>query len=218
MGDFDEKIVQLKNALVIRDRKSFMDLTGELVEKGIDTVDLIERGFRAGMEEVGGKFEALEIFIPDMIEAAEIMEEGLRILRPILEKKKELKTLGRVVLGTIQGDVHEIGKNIVKIMLQGAGFEVIDLGRDVEIMRFVDCVKEKKPDLVGISALMTNTMVNIPKVIECLRELGLRDNVKVMVGGAPVLEEWALKIGADGYGENAMEAVEVAKKLLNIKN
>ncbi|RLE11311.1 dimethylamine corrinoid protein 3 [Candidatus Aerophobetes bacterium] len=218
MGDFDEKIVQLKNALVIRDRKSFMDLTGELVEKGIDTVDLIERGFRAGMEEVGGKFEALEIFIPDMIEAAEIMEEGLRILRPILEKKKELKTLGRVVLGTIQGDVHEIGKNIVKIMLQGAGFEVIDLGRDVEIMRFVDCVKEKKPDLVGISALMTNTMVNIPKVIECLRELGLRDNVKVMVGGAPVLEEWALKIGADGYGENAMEAVGVAKKLLNIKN
>jgi len=218
MGDFDEKIVQLKNALVIRDRKSFMDLTGELVEKGIDTVDLIERGFRAGMEEVGRKFEALEIFIPDMIEAAEIMEDCLRILRPILEKKKELKTLGRVVLGTIQGDVHEIGKNIVKIMLQGAGFEVIDLGRDVEIMRFVDCVKEKKPDLVGISALMTNTMVNIPKVIECLRELGLRDNVKVMVGGAPVLEEWALKIGADGYGENAMEAVEVAKKLLNIKN
>lgn len=218
MGDFDEKIVQLKNALVIRDRKSFMDLTGELVEKGIDTVDLIERGFRAGMEEVGRKFEALEIFIPDMIEAAEIMEDGLRILRPILEKKKELKTLGRVVLGTIQGDVHEIGKNIVKIMLQGAGFEVIDLGRDVEIMRFVDCVKEKKPDLVGISALMTNTMVNIPKVIECLRELGLRDNVKVMVGGVPVLEEWALKIGADGYGENAMEAVGVAKKLLNINN
>ncbi len=218
MGDFDEKIVRLKNALVIRDRKSFMDLTRELVEKGIDPVDLIERGFRAGMEEVGRKFEALEIFIPDMIEAAEIMEEGLRILRPILEKKKELKTLGRVVLGTIQGDVHEIGKNIVKIMLQGAGFEVIDLGRDVEIMRFVDCVRNEKPDLVGISALMTNTMVNIPKVIEYLRELGLRDSVKVMVGGAPVLEEWALKIGADGYGENAMEAVEVAKKLLNIKN
>jgi 5-methyltetrahydrofolate--homocysteine methyltransferase len=156
----------------------------------------------------------LEIFIPDMITAADIMNEGLEILQPALKEQGDGGTKGRILLGTIQGDVHEIGKNIVRILLEGSGFEVIDLGRDVNVLTFIDRYQELRPDVIGISALMTNTMVNIPRVIEDLKRLGVRGDVKIMVGGAPVLPDWAEEIGADGCGQSAREAVVLAKQWL----
>ena len=212
--DIFEKIY---SAIVNRDREKAIDLSKEIVEKGIDPVQAIEQGFKRGMEKIGDLFADLEIFIPDMISAADIMNEGLAILRPYLKIKGEEMLYGKILLGTIQGDVHEIGKNIVKVLLEGSGFEVIDLGRDVDVLTFIDKYQELNPDIIGISALMTTTMVNIPRVIENLKTLGIREEVKIMVGGAPVLPEWAEEIGADGYGNNAREAVEVAKKLLREK-
>jgi corrinoid protein of di/trimethylamine methyltransferase len=209
--DIFEKIEQ---AIVSRDRDQAIRLAEEIVAKGIDPVQAIERGFKRGMERIGDMFADLEIFIPDMITAADIMNEGIAILRPHMKLTGEATGTGRILLGTIQGDVHEIGKNIVKVLLESAGFEVTDLGRDVNVLTFIDRYQELKPDIIGISALMTTTMVNIPRVIENLKTLGLRERVKIMVGGAPVLPEWAEEIGADGYGESAKEAVQVAKRLM----
>ena len=206
---------KIYNAIVSRNRAEVIKLAKEVRDRGIDPVQAIEKGFKKGMETIGEKFADLEIFIPDMITAADIMNEGLDILRPVLKAMGGNVSTGKILLGTIQGDVHEIGKNIVKIMLEGSGYEVIDLGRDVDVLTFVDKFQELKPDIIGISALMTNTMVNIPRVIENLKALGIRDNVKIMVGGAPVLPDWAEEIGADGWGDSAKEAVKLAKKWLS---
>jgi corrinoid protein of di/trimethylamine methyltransferase len=206
---------QIYDAIVNRDRDKVIKLAEEVRDRGIDPVQAIEKGFKRGMEKIGEMFADLEIFIPDMITAAEIMNQGLDILRPVLKAMGGKISSGRILLGTIQGDVHEIGKNIVKIMLEGSGYEVIDLGRDVDVLTFVDKYQELKPDIIGISALMTNTMVNIPRVIENLKTLGVRDDVKIMVGGAPVLPDWAEEIGADGYGDSAKDAVKLAEKWLS---
>jgi len=207
-----EKIYE---AIVTRNEEQVIALSKEVVEKKIDPVEAIEKGFRRGMKEIGDRFERLEIYLPEMILAADIMNKGIEILRPYLQAQTNSANTGKILLGTIQGDVHEIGKNIVKILLEGAGFEVIDLGKDVNVFTFIDKFQELQPDIIGISALMTNTMENIPRVIENLKALGLRDKVKIMVGGAPVLPDWAEEIGADGYGDNATEAVELAKKWIS---
>ena len=201
---------KIQDAIVNRNKEEVVRLSREIIEKGIDPVEAIEKGFRKGMEEIGEKFERLEIYLPEMIMAADVMNEGIDILRPALEGKGIKQE--KILLGTIEGDVHDIGKNIVKILLEGTGFEVIDLGKDVNVMTFVDRFKELETDVIGISALMTSTMGNIPKVIENLEIVGLKDKVKIMVGGAPVLPEWAEEIGADGYGENAARAAELAKE------
>ncbi len=201
-------------AVVNRDRDRVIELAKEVVSRSIDPTEAIEKGFKRGMEKIGDMFAELEIFIPDMITAADIMNEGLDILQPVL-KSRGVKAQGKILLGTIQGDVHEIGKNIVKILLEGAGFEVVDLGRDVNVLTFIDRYREIEPDIIGISALMTNTMINIPRVIEDLKKLGVRDKVKIMVGGAPVLPDWAESIGADGYGESAKDAVKLAQEWMS---
>jgi trimethylamine corrinoid protein len=203
---------QIYSAIVERNRDEVLRLSREVVDKGVDPEKAIEQGFKKGMEKIGDLFADLEIFIPDMIEAADIMNEGLEILKPELEKRSAGKKRGSILLGTIQGDVHEIGKNIVKILLEGAGFQVTDLGRDVNVLTFIDRYQELKPDIIAISALMTNTMINIPRVIEDLKRIGERDKVKIMVGGAPVLPEWADEIGADGCGNTAKEAVRLAEE------
>jgi trimethylamine corrinoid protein len=203
---------KIYKAIINRDRDEVLNLSREVVKKGIDPSKAIEQGFKRGMEKIGDLFADLEIFIPDMIQAADIMNEGLEILQPLLKAQGGATRRGRILIGTIQGDVHEIGKNIVKILLEGAGFEVIDLGRDVNVLTFIDKYQELKPDIIGISALMTNTMINIPRVIEELNQIGVRDQVKIMVGGAPVLPEWAEEIGADGCGQSAKEAVLLAQK------
>jgi trimethylamine corrinoid protein len=209
--DLFERICE---AVVQRDRDEVLKLAKEVVAKDVDPAQAIEHGFKRGMERIGDMFADLEIFIPDMITAADIMNEGLEILQPALKKHGAGGMKGKILLGTIQGDVHEIGKNIVRILLEGSGYEVIDLGRDVNVLTFIDKYEELKPDIIGISALMTNTMINIPRVIEDLKRLDVRDDVRIMVGGAPVLPDWAEEIGADGCGQSAREAVQLAKRWL----
>ncbi|MEM1550264.1 MAG: cobalamin-dependent protein, partial [Candidatus Methanomethylicia archaeon] len=158
-----------------------------------------------------------EIFLTELAIAAEAMKEALKIFEPaILKSGRERKVLGRIVIGTVEGDIHDIGKNIVSTLLMASGFEVIDLGVDVPVEVFVEKVKELKPDILALSALMTTTMIKMVDVIKALEREGLRDKVKVMIGGAPTSKDWAREIGADGHGVDAIEAVEVAKKLIGV--
>jgi corrinoid protein of di/trimethylamine methyltransferase len=155
------------------------------------------------------------LFIPDLMMSSKAMKEGIAVLEPeMMKRKQKLQTLGKVVIGTVQGDIHEIGKTLVATMLSANGFEVHDLGVDVSPQRFVDAVREVNADVVGLSALLTTTMLNQEAVILTLKEAGLRDQVKVIIGGVPTSPEWAEEIGADAYAENATEAVEVVKGLV----
>ncbi|NPE29301.1 dimethylamine corrinoid protein 3 [Methanococcoides sp. SA1] len=178
-------------------------------------VELIDNGLAAGMNEVGVLFERGKLFLPHVMMAADAMSAGVELLQDELGASEGASSkLGVIVNGTVEGDVHDIGKAIVSTMLQAAGFEVHDIGRDVPIQNFIDKVKETNADMVGLSALMTTTLQGQKEVIELLKENGLRDSVKVMVGGAPATDAWAKKCGADCYAENASEAVTKAKELL----
>jgi len=166
-----------------------------------------------GIEIVGQNFAAGKFYLPDLLLGAKSMEAGIKILEPLLAGKNR-DFLGKVLMGTVEGDLHEIGKNIVIMMLKTSGFEVLDLGIDVPAKKFIEKIKEQRPDIVGISALLTTTVARQKEIIELLEEEGLRKSVKVMIGGAPINQAWADKIGADGYAEDATVAVEVAKKLM----
>lgn len=205
---------EMAKAVIEGDEERTVSLAKEALSKGVNPTEAIEKGFAEGMKEIGRLFETLEIYLPQVIISADAMTAGVEVFREYLFGKERGLPKKTVLLGTIQGDVHDIGKNIVKIMLESNGFKVYDLGRDVSVLDFTEKVKELCPDIVAVSALMTTTMVHMPKLIEALKEEKLREKVKVMVGGAPVLPEWAKKIGADGYGESAMEAVRVAKSLV----
>jgi 5-methyltetrahydrofolate--homocysteine methyltransferase len=206
-------ILELSGEVQKGEIDSVKRLVQKAVDHGIAPMEILESGLRTAMEEVGRKFECLEIFLPEMMRAADAMAAGVETLQPHLGSGEGEATKGRILLGTVEGDVHDIGKNIVGIMLEGSGFEVVDLGYDVSVLAFAEKVMEIKPDIVGMSALMTGTMVHMPRLIDALQERDCRDQVKVIVGGAPVLPEWAEEIGADGYGENAVEAVKLAKEL-----
>jgi len=208
---------EMAKAVIDGDEERTVTLAKEALEEGLDPTEAIEKGLAEGMKEVGRRFEKLEVYLPEMIISADAMTAGVEIFRQHLLARGGETPKKTVLLGTIQGDVHDIGKNIVKIMLESNGFKVYDLGRDVPVFDFIEKVKELSPDIIGVSALMTTTMVYMPKLIEALKEEKLREKVKVMVGGAPVLPEWAKKIGADGYGESAMEAVRVAKRLVGLQ-
>jgi dimethylamine corrinoid protein len=210
-------LVEMAKAVIDGDEERTAALAREALQKGMDPAEAIEKGFARGMNEVGRLFESLEIFLPQVILSADAMTAGVEVFREFLKARGGEVSRKSVLLGTIQGDVHDIGKNIIRIMLESNGFEVYDLGRDVPVLRFLEKVKELKPDVVGVSALMTTTMVHMPRLIEALKEQGLRDKVKIMVGGAPVLPDWARSIGADGYGVSAMEAVRVAKELAGLE-
>ncbi|MEM0007604.1 MAG: corrinoid protein [Candidatus Bathyarchaeia archaeon] len=187
----------------------------EAVKLGVDLLKAIEEGLARGIREVGEKFANGEAFLPELVMAAETMKKALEVLEPELRRaKKERKALGKVLLGTVAGDIHSIGKTIVGSMLTANGFEVYDIGEDVPAEKFVEKIKELKPDVVGLSALLTTTLPEQRTVIEALKREGLRDKVKVIIGGAPASREWAEEIGADGYGADATEAVEVVKRLL----
>jgi len=191
------------------------ELASEVLRAGIDPLAAIEQGFKPGMDVVGEGFAKGELFIPDLMMSSKAMQEGIAVLEPeLLKRKQQLKTLGTVVIGTVQGDIHEIGKTLVATMLTANGFQVRDLGVDVSPQRFVDAVREVNADVVGLSALLTTTMLNQEAVILTLKEAGLRDQVKVIIGGVPASPEWASEIGADAYAENATEAVEVVKGLV----
>ena len=188
----------------------------ELVEKalasGMNVPDIISRGLTEAMEIVGKKFEAEEYFIPDMLASAEAVGAAMEILEPHLARSG-VKSKGKIIVATVKGDLHDIGKNIVSILLRGAGYIVKDLGNDIETEAIVEAVRVEKPEFLGLSALLTSTMVYMGDTIKALTESGLRDKVKIIVGGAPVSEEFAGSIGADGYGADGFQAVAIVESL-----
>jgi len=185
----------------------------EALSLGISAQTILNEGLVKAMDVVGEKFKANEIYVPEVLVAARAMHAGMDVLKPLFVKQG-VKKIGKIVIGTVSGDLHDIGKNLVAVMMEGAGFEVVDLGVDVSQEKFVDAVREEKPTFLGMSALLTTTMLSMPKVIDVLKEAGLRDKVKVIVGGAPVSREFAQEIGADGYADDARSAVEIARELM----
>ena len=190
-------------------------LAMQALEHGIDPLEAINHGFVVGMNHVGEQFSRGDMFLPDLVIAGDAMKAAVEILEPEMTKRGTLRqTLGKVVIGTVKGDIHDIGKTLVGTMLSASGFQVYDLGVDVPVVQFVEKARQVEADIVGLSALLTTTMVTQKTVIEALDDMGLRPKVKVMVGGAPVTRNWADQIGADGYSEDAIGSVAVAKKLV----
>ncbi|MDW8033789.1 MAG: corrinoid protein [Nitrososphaerota archaeon] len=212
-----EFLVKLREAIVNLDLDASKNLTKECLEKGISPSEIVSEGISVAMEEVGKKFESSEYFLSELIVAGEIGKEITQMLKPYL-KESEIRKKGKVVIGTVKGDLHDIGKNIFGMMLEAAGFEVIDLGTDVPPEKFVEAARNIKPDIIGMSALLTVTMGEMENVINALKEAGLRDKVKVIVGGAPLTEEFARKIGADAYGKDAVAGVEICKTWVEKKD
>ena len=188
-----------------------VDSTNQALEEGMDAEEILNKGLMPGMDHVGVEFKAGNMFVPEVLRSAKAMQESMEILRPLLAESG-VETTGKVVLGTVKGDLHDIGKNLVGMMCEGAGFEIIDLGKDVEPEAFVGAVKEHKPQILGMSALLTTTMRSMERTIKALEEAGVRDTVKIMIGGAPVTQDFADQIGADGYAANAASASEIAKQ------
>jgi 5-methyltetrahydrofolate--homocysteine methyltransferase len=216
MVDAEEAILnKLANAILNYDSNAAVKASKEALDRGVDPVKAIEDGLAKGLRIVGERFGSGEAFLTELAMAAEAMKQALKVLEPAISKSsKEKKTLGKVLIGTVEGDIHDIGKNIVSTLLMVAGFEVIDLGVDVPTQKFVEKVREIKPRILGLSALMTTTMTKMVEVIEALKKEELRDKVKIIVGGAPTSKEWAEEIGADGHGADAIETVQVVKKLI----
>lgn len=208
-----EIVEQIKDAVVKRKRKEIEGLVKTAIDQKVDLEVIINDGLIGAMDIVGKQFGSGEIFVPEMLVAAITMKMGLEIIKPLLQGEAS-QAKGTILMGTVKGDLHDIGKNLVIMMLEGSGFKVIDLGVDLSVEMVVEKVRELKPDLLGLSALLTTTMPEMQNVIAMIQEQGLRDSVKIMVGGAPVDSKFAQKIGADGYGEDAADAVQLAKKLI----
>ncbi|MGQ9696048.1 MAG: corrinoid protein [Thermodesulfobacteriota bacterium] len=192
----------------------------ELVKKtltaGYSAQDILNQGLIGGMSIIGQEFKARELWVPDVLLAARNMQRGIEILKPLFAKEKTASK-GKIILGTVKGDIHDIGKNLVAIMMTGSGFEVIDLGVDVPAERFVEAIAQQKPQIIGLSALLTTTMLEMGKIISAVKDSPFENKPYVIVGGAPVTESFAREIGADGYGADAVSGVEVALKLLGQK-
>ncbi len=206
-------LTDLKESVINGDEKKVIECTQKALDEGIDLERILNDGFIPGMDVVGSKFQANEIYVPEMLISAKAMKAGMKILEPLLTEAG-VEPIGKVVIGTVMGDLHDIGKNLVAMMLEGGGFEVIDAGVDVTPQKFMDLVKENKPDILGLSALLTTTMGEIKNVIDAFKENGLRDDIKIMVGGAPLTDDYAKEVGADGYSPDAASAVDLAKELL----
>ncbi len=203
----------IRQAILDGKAKLVAQMVREALESGIEPQVILRGGMIAAMEEIGRQFETGEVFVPELLISARAMKEGLAVLRPHLVAAS-VQPVGRVVSGTVKGDIHDIGKNLVAIMLEGAGFEIRDLGVDVGPEKFVEAVRAGGVDIVAISALLTTTMPNMRDTIEALQDAGLRDKVKVIVGGAPLTAEFARQIGADGFAPDANQAVILARSLV----
>jgi corrinoid protein of di/trimethylamine methyltransferase len=215
MSTKDSILEKLSNAVIEGNSEAARSAATEALAAKLDPLELVEKGLAKGLREVGRRFEAGEMFLMQLILSGEAMKTGLEVLKPeMLRQKKQLATTGKFLIGTVEGDIHDIGKSIVAAMLTAEGFDVVDIGVDVPDKVFVEKTKELEPNIVGLSALMTTTRTKQMEVIDALRKAGARNTVKVMVGGATVTPEWAQQIGADGYGEDAIEATKKARELL----
>ncbi len=206
MANFEE----ISKYLIEGNANKVKELTQQAVDGGTPAGDILKKALIPGMDIVGKKFRANEFYVPEVLIAARAMHASMDVLNPLLAEG-DVETAGKVILGTVQGDLHDIGKNLVRMMLEGGGFEVIDMGTDVKPEAFVEAIKKEKPDIVGLSALLTTTMVNMKDVLNAISEAGIRDQVKVMIGGAPVTQRYTDEIGADGYAADASTAVDVAR-------
>jgi len=203
---------EISTAIIEGNMDDIEDLTDDALDEGLSAEEILNKGLMPGMDYVGVEFKAGNMFVPEVLRSAKAMHGSMDILRPLLAETG-VKTAGKVLLGTVKGDLHDIGKNLVGMMCEGAGFEVKDIGKDVAPEEFVDAIKEYEPDVVGMSALLTTTMRSMESTIKVLEEAGLRDKVKIIIGGAPVTQAFADQIGADGYASNAAGAADLARKL-----
>ncbi len=212
----EEIFKKLSDSVVNMEEEEALDLAKKVVEEKIDAYEAIEKGLSDGMNRAGKLFEEEEYFVPELLMCSDAMYSGLNILKPHL-KNVENGRKSKIVIGVVEGDTHDIGKNLVKLMLETSGFEIIDLGRDVPAQKFVDEAKNNDADIIAISSLMTTTMDIMEEVIKILEKEKVRDSFKVMVGGGPISKNFADKIGADGYSVNASEAVRLAKHLVGVE-
>jgi len=203
---------QLAMVVLEGDKDRVVELVNKGLSEGLAAKDILDNGMVVGMNEVGARFKRGEMFVPEVLMSADAMQGGLVVLRPQLVASGA-KLIGKIVIGTVKGDLHDIGKNLVGMLCEGAGFEVIDLGFNVDPDKFIAAIKTHQPNIVGMSALLTTTMRAMGQTIKAIEEAGLRDKVKVMIGGAPVDAEFARRISADGYGSNAPAGVDLAKRL-----
>ncbi|MEA3340454.1 MAG: corrinoid protein [Chloroflexota bacterium] len=205
---------QMTEKLYGGEQDTVAELTQKALDEGLAPEDVLANGLIAGMDQVGVDFKAGDLFVPEVLIAARAMHAGMDILRPLLADSDAISA-GKVAMGTVKGDLHDIGKNLVGMMLEGGGFDIIDMGTDISPDEFVEIVKAEQPDIIGLSALLTTTMPSMKLTIEALAEAGLRENVKVMIGGAPVTRAFSEEIGADGYAADAASAVDLARSLLS---
>jgi len=205
---------EIMESIVSLDEDKALELANKAIAEEWDILGVIEDGFGAGVRQLGDLWDSGKFYLPELMFGAKIIEQCIDLLRPYLKAGQQRTILGKVVMATIQNDIHSIGKTIVATMLSAAGFEVFDLGADVAAERIVEEAVAKDVDIIGVSALLTTTMIGQRRVLEILNERGLRQQFKLIVGGAPVTERWAQEIGADGYAANAVEAVKLVKKLL----
>ena len=210
-----EMYEQLAQAVIEGEAEDAKMLAEQALDQNLDPLTCINEGLTKGIEEVGGLFASGEYYLPDLILGAEAMKTALSILEPAMVGGQEREVVGKVVMGTVEGDMHEIGKTLVSTMLTANGFKVYDIGVDQSAEKFIDAIKEYDAEIVGASALLTTTMLQQRKLIEAIDEAGLREQVKILVGGAPVTDSYATEIGADGYAEDAISAVDLAFRLID---
>jgi 5-methyltetrahydrofolate--homocysteine methyltransferase len=212
----DPVYLQIAISVITGNQKESVPLTQQAIDRGDAPTAILNQGLVAGMAVVGERFRKNEIFVPEVLIAARAMKAAMVLLRPLLTQTGA-KPIGLAVMGTVKGDLHDIGKNIVGMMWEGAGMQIVELGVDVSAEKFVKAVREHRPQVLGLSAMLTTTMLNMKVTIDALKAAGLRDSVKVLVGGAPVSKKFAAEIGADGWGENASHAVTLVKQVLAVE-
>jgi len=211
-----EVLEQISGSLQQGDGEQVLELTKKALSQSISPKEILDKGLISGMDVVGERFKNHELFLPEVLLAAKAFNTGMDQLKPLLIKE-DIPNLGKIVIGTVQGDLHDIGKNLVAIMLKGAGFEVIDLGKDVPAEKFIETARGEQAEIIGMSALLTTTQPQMKTVIDLLKEQGLNAGIRTIVGGAPVSREFAREIGADAYAYNAASAIECVKQLVGVE-
>ena len=213
MADQEALLKRVKQAVLVGEMEGIAELTNQALAQGVGAREILDQALTPAMDIVGEEYERGDRYVPEMLISAETMKGSVRILKPLLVEAG-VKARGKVVIGTVEGDLHDIGKDLVAMMLEGAGLEVVNLGAEVTAEEFLKAAKEHEPNIIGMSALLTTTMIHMPEVIEGLKQAGLRDSVKIIIGGAPVTQGYADKIGADGYAPDAASATKLAKSLV----